>query len=546
MKKYLEILGIWFWLTKEKIRSIYRQKAMDFHPDRNQRYKDYFERKMMELNGAYEYIMENFDDYINKVYSIKHTYIYFYDEWLYLFYVLKNYDLALKKFDKSIELNQDFLYSHFMKAKTLEKLWYEREALIIYQEIISRDNTFYNAFIRIWELLKKDWIENVKENRIERKVETFFDEAILNEWWYMVALKKGEELFKEGKYELALQMFDRAIEINPEFTNAYLQKTKLPFIASDSKKLLEIYDKLIVINPKNKEAYLLKKLDIWIIRSDSTKLLEIYEELIKINPNKQSYYFSKSELLGNLNMIKEKNEFIVKNERMFLNRKILLERAKLFYEANILLEDFDYKWSKSVYEKILLKNKYNIDANLWIIKCHIWLEKYEIALFEINAFIKFFIEGINQFDYTRTQIINYTVDIYNLKWVVWYKLWFQEEWIYYFDKALLLSKKVDDLYVRINDLYNNWEYNRCLYFLNDLYLSDKRNPNLYILMWKCYEGLQNYASALNSYKIAHTLDTNIKWLIEKILEIKAWTKNHYEKIYENKWIQTPPFVRSIY
>lgn len=65
MKKYLAILWIWYWLSKEEINLAYKKMAMKYHPDRNHGFKEESEKKMKDLNEARDYILNNFDEYTN-------------------------------------------------------------------------------------------------------------------------------------------------------------------------------------------------------------------------------------------------------------------------------------------------------------------------------------------------------------------------------------------------------------------------------------------------------------------------------------------------
>jgi DnaJ-class molecular chaperone len=64
MQQYLNILWIWFGLSKEEIKNIYYSKTKEILPGIH---KWANQEKMMFLNGAYNYVIENFDDYINGI-----------------------------------------------------------------------------------------------------------------------------------------------------------------------------------------------------------------------------------------------------------------------------------------------------------------------------------------------------------------------------------------------------------------------------------------------------------------------------------------------
>ena len=69
MDKYLLTLWISRWLSLNEIKKAYLKKAMDYHPDRNHGFKKEATEKMIEINFAWEYIREHFNEYQNLGYS---------------------------------------------------------------------------------------------------------------------------------------------------------------------------------------------------------------------------------------------------------------------------------------------------------------------------------------------------------------------------------------------------------------------------------------------------------------------------------------------
>jgi len=165
MKKYLEILWIWFWLTREEIKKVYQKKAMLYHPDVNK--ADDSEKLMMEINWAYDYIIENFNDYINKIEASKSTAIWLYNEWLVIFYNQQEYKIALSKFQKSIELDKNYYNSYIMIAKCMQELWDTDWAIKMYDKVIDMNNSFNLAYQNKAELLYTLWRTREADNTIK-------------------------------------------------------------------------------------------------------------------------------------------------------------------------------------------------------------------------------------------------------------------------------------------------------------------------------------------------------------------------------------------
>ena len=66
MKDYYAILGITPSATLEEIKAAYREKAKQYHPDRvshlGPEFQELAERRMKELNEAYEFLIKSYDD----------------------------------------------------------------------------------------------------------------------------------------------------------------------------------------------------------------------------------------------------------------------------------------------------------------------------------------------------------------------------------------------------------------------------------------------------------------------------------------------------
>jgi len=68
--------------------------------------------------------------------------------------------------------------------------------------------------------------------------------------------KKGEELFERGYIRSALEAFDKAIQVNPNYCRAYNKKGLLYAIQRKFDRAIESYEKALSINPLYEEAAL--------------------------------------------------------------------------------------------------------------------------------------------------------------------------------------------------------------------------------------------------------------------------------------------------
>lgn len=206
MKQFLEILWIWYWLSKEEIKKAYHKKSMQFHPDR----ENWDEYKMILLNNAYKYIIENYNDYLNKVEDNKITYISIYNEWLYICYVLENYLLALEKIEKSLEMKSDYKEAIFLQTYCLYKLWRLKEAYKIITKLYmsnSKNILYYRLFesisIWLWDLKVLEKLEEYrkKNNKTFTNNKKYNWDDYYSTYWYSMKEITTEKLkwIKENK-----------------------------------------------------------------------------------------------------------------------------------------------------------------------------------------------------------------------------------------------------------------------------------------------------------------------------------------------------------
>ena len=71
------------------------------------------------------------------------------------------------------------------------------------------------------------------------------------DWWF-----KGSDLFFQGKYDDALQAFDKAIEIDPQFEPAWLSRGGILDVQGKHDEAIQAYDKAIEINPQDVYAWM--------------------------------------------------------------------------------------------------------------------------------------------------------------------------------------------------------------------------------------------------------------------------------------------------
>jgi len=97
--------------------------------------------------------------------------------------------------------------------------------------------------------------------------------------------EKGNIYSKEGKYELAMKEFRKAIKINPKIADYHYNLANMLFATDKVKEAIVEYKKAISLNPLDSDFH--RNLGIaYIATGEISKAKEILIDLKKMNPEK--------------------------------------------------------------------------------------------------------------------------------------------------------------------------------------------------------------------------------------------------------------------
>ena len=171
---------------------------------------------------------------------------------------------------------------------------------------------------------------------------------------------KGLSLANEGKISEALEAFNKAIELKPDYADAWYNKGVALAALGFHEKALEAYEKAIEINPDDDGAWYnigvaLEALGFY------EKAIEAYDKVIKINPDDAEAWYSLGVAYSNLNRldkalslfntaIKLKPNFA----KAWYNKGLILRQKNNFHESLKALDNatkFDPLFSEAWYSK---------------------------------------------------------------------------------------------------------------------------------------------------------------------------------------------------
>ncbi len=172
---------------------------------------------------------------------------------------------AKEEFERALKIDQ-----FFIPAKESLKII---EA-VIDQKIKSKTaihffkgETYYN---------KGQWGEAISEYNKAIEINPRFAEAYNNRG---ISFAQGK-----GQYDQAISDFDKAIEINSKFAEAYNNRGISYFNKGQYDQAISDYDKAIEINPRHAEAYYKRGLVYAQVKGQYDQAISDFDKAIEINP----------------------------------------------------------------------------------------------------------------------------------------------------------------------------------------------------------------------------------------------------------------------
>ncbi len=287
---------------------------------------------------------------------------------------LENYEQALTVINQAISLVPNNPNYYNEKSSVLSELKrYDEGLAAINQAInlapraawyVNRGSLYYNQ--QKYELALSDWNKAIDIN-------PNFADAYYN---------RGLLYSDQQKYELALADYNKAINLNPNFADAYNNRGNLYKNLQKYELALSDYSKAIDINPNFADAYYNRGL----LYQDLQKYdlaLSDYNKAIDINPNYAKAYYNRGILYQDL----QKYDLALSDysKAIDINPKF----ANAYYNrGNLYYNQQKYKLALDDYNKAIELNPnfamaYNNRGNLYYNQ-----QKYELALADFNKAIE--------------------------------------------------------------------------------------------------------------------------------------------------------------
>ncbi len=259
----------------------------------------------------------------------------------------------LELFDKSIELNSNLPEVYCTKGNTLYNLERYQEAIDCYDKVIEIDPNYSIAIENKNNLIKK-----IQDEEKKLKANEYFNKGL-----------------NEADLNMKLELFDKSIELNIDFTDAYLAKGNTLNNLERYQEAIECYNKVIEIDQNDTIAINTKNNLIQKIQDEENKLkandyfnkglnetddkikIDLFNKSIELNSNVSDVYLAKGNTLIDLEKYHEAIQCYNKVIQMNPNNssEAIYNKGEALYHLN------KYQEAIKCYNKALESNPNNSD-----------------------------------------------------------------------------------------------------------------------------------------------------------------------------------------
>ncbi|CAD8172014.1 unnamed protein product [Paramecium pentaurelia] len=261
-----------------------------------------------------------------------------------IYCLLNQFYSAIKSFQKSIELNSNFVQSKLELAKVYESLKQYKESILIYKEI-NNQQSYQQLSILLSHLQLHDATIYILNKILEIDPKNI--EALYN---------KGLSLSQLNQYVLALQCFDEIIRMQPRYIEAIFQKGITLKQINENEKAQQQFSKILSFTPENEVIYLLQGHTHFHLQQ-YTDAISAYEKAIEINNSFNEAYFG----LGFVHYTRKEYQLSIKIYKQYLqqfpkSKQFLLALANSFHKLG------KNKSALKKLDEILVQDQYSSEA----------------------------------------------------------------------------------------------------------------------------------------------------------------------------------------
>jgi len=253
------------------------------------------------------------------------------------YYIIENYTEALKAFDYSILIDEDFIGAYLEKAKTLEELERYDEALANYSITLEIEDATPFVYLRIGKCYEKT---NDKKQALKFYNLTVKEDPLLDKGW----LALTNLYIKNKNYQKALYFINKALQIDKENSLYWSRFAEINLKLNLFEEAAIAFQKSIDL-----EDY---RLDVFVALVDVLHFLGEFKDAIKVLNRAKKLYVDFAEIEYRLSGL----YFLIQNQKK--GYQYLKNALQIDYEYHqIINELYPTILNKVEVQKLLLKYK---------------------------------------------------------------------------------------------------------------------------------------------------------------------------------------------
>jgi len=302
--------------------------------------------------------------------------------------------------------------------------------------------------------------------------------------------KTGEDFEEAGRVEDALEQYSKAIDMEPDYIDAYLQRARLYKKQGKFEEAANDYERAITFDEKEEELfYLAAQARFSLAQYDSAvslidKSLELEEKYLEAYQLKTDILIAQEDYIGALKSAQLALD-LRKNEETLLARGLVYELQRKYQEAYV---DFD---------DAISKGKDYLPAYVAMARVCIPLEKSEEALEYANKAVK---------------INPKSPAAYKVRSAVYADVLQYADAINDISRNILIEPENTEWYMARGKYYLDFaQYQNAINDFTRIINLDGKNPNAYYNRAFAYEQIQSFEKAIADYeKLASLSEYDIK------------------------------------
>ncbi|HBN05591.1 MAG TPA: hypothetical protein DD434_07355, partial [Bacteroidales bacterium] len=156
-----------------------------------------------------------------------------------------------------------------------------------------------------------------------------------------------------GNLDKAVELFDQVIASDEKYAAAYFEKASILFNKKEVKGAIDLTQKAIDLQPKN-TWYRMQMAEIYLIISDYTNAAKVLEDLIVLNPEEKDYYLQLLQIYTQASDESNSQKTLERIEKKWKSDKELNSIKKQYYAifAEKNMKKKDYVNALKYYQKI--------------------------------------------------------------------------------------------------------------------------------------------------------------------------------------------------